>query len=218
MHLRESLRGDGIPLSVLLLCETAFRHGPSRGLQTRKIRKAPAFAGAFLIWRRHPDLNRGSRICSPMPYHLAMAPSSEWARSTSRPKIGLAGFRQLRIRFPILPLKTKNEFWFCSYGAHSYINLRGSDLKKNRIEKWSGRRGSNSLPPPWQGGALPDELRPHINNPGLPCHHRALTPDDEQVGDESPPDAIWWCLRSESNQRHADFQSAALPSELQRHI
>ena len=29
-------------------------------------------------------------------------------------------------------------------------------------KKWSGRRGSNSLPPPWQGGALPDELRPHI--------------------------------------------------------
>ena len=27
-----------------------------------------------------------------------------------------------------------------------------------------------------------------------------------------------WCLRSESNQRHADFQSAALPTELQRHL
>ena len=27
-----------------------------------------------------------------------------------------------------------------------------------------------------------------------------------------------WCLRSESNQRHADFQSAALPTELQRHV
>ena len=27
---------------------------------------------------------------------------------------------------------------------------------------WSGRRGSNSLPPPWQGGALPDELRPQM--------------------------------------------------------
>ncbi len=26
---------------------------------------------------------------------------------------------------------------------------------------WSGLRGSNSLPPPWQGGALPDELKPH---------------------------------------------------------
>ena len=54
---------------------------------------------------------------------------------------------------------------------------------------WSGRRGSNSLPPPWQGGALPDELHPQIG-----------------------------CLRSESNQRHADFQSAALPTELQRHV
>ena len=27
-----------------------------------------------------------------------------------------------------------------------------------------------------------------------------------------------WCIRSESNQRHADFQSAALPTELQRHM
>ncbi len=27
---------------------------------------------------------------------------------------------------------------------------------------WSGIRGSNSLPPPWQGGALPDELIPHL--------------------------------------------------------
>ena len=29
------------------------------------------------------------------------------------------------------------------------------------VSFWSGRRGSNSLPRPWQGGALPDELRPH---------------------------------------------------------
>ena len=28
---------------------------------------------------------------------------------------------------------------------------------------WSGLRGSNSLPPPWQGGALPDELKPQKN-------------------------------------------------------
>ena len=27
-----------------------------------------------------------------------------------------------------------------------------------------------------------------------------------------------WCLRSELNQRHADFQSAALPTELQKHV
>ena len=28
--------------------------------------------------------------------------------------------------------------------------------------KWSGLRGSNPLPPPWQGGALPDELNPQM--------------------------------------------------------
>ena len=33
--------------------------------------------GAF--WRRHPDLNRGSGICSPVPYHLAMAPDMRFA-------------------------------------------------------------------------------------------------------------------------------------------
>ncbi len=54
---------------------------------------------------------------------------------------------------------------------------------------WSGLRGSNSLPPPWQGGALPDELNPQ-----------------------------YWCFRSESNQRHGDFQSPALPTELQKHL
>ena len=31
---------------------------------------------------------------------------------------------------------------------------------------WSGLRGSNSLPPPWQGGALPDELNPHVGASG----------------------------------------------------
>ena len=61
---------------------------------------------------------------------------------------------------------------------------------------WSGRRGSNSLPRPWQGRALPDELRPQTA-PLL--QHR-------------------WCLRPGSNRRHADFQSAALPTELPRQI
>ena len=61
---------------------------------------------------------------------------------------------------------------------------------------WSGRRGSNSLPRPWQGRALPDELRPQA----APLLRRL------------------WCLRPGSNRRHADFQSAALPTELPRHI
>ena len=56
-------------------------------------------------------------------------------------------------------------------------------------KKWSGRRDSDSRPPPWQGGALPTELLPHK-----------------------------WCLGAESNHRHCDFQSHALPTELPRHM
>ena len=57
------------------------------------------------------------------------------------------------------------------------------------VSLWSGQRGSNSLPPPWQGGALPDELCPQE-----------------------------WCPEPESNQRHVDFQSTALPTELSGQI
>ena len=56
-------------------------------------------------------------------------------------------------------------------------------------KKWSGRRDSDSRPPPWQGGALPTELLPHK-----------------------------WCLGAESNHRHCDFQSHALPTELPRRM
>ena len=30
---------------------------------------------SFFIWRRHPDLNRGSEFCRLVPYHLAIAPN-----------------------------------------------------------------------------------------------------------------------------------------------
>ena len=80
----------------------------------------------------------------------------------------------------------------------SYINRISFDIPISENETgtiwfrahslWSGLRGSNPPPRPWQGRALPNELNPHR-----------------------------WCLRSESNQRHGDFQSPALPTELQRH-
>ena len=41
-----------------------------------------------------------------------------------------------------------------------FAALRHKKTTPKGGQKWSGRRGSNSLPPPWQGGALPDELRP----------------------------------------------------------
>ena len=40
--------------------------------------------------------------------------------------------------------------------------LQTSALPLGYVAIWSGLRGSNSLPPPWQGGALPNELNPHM--------------------------------------------------------
>ena len=57
------------------------------------------------------------------------------------------------------------------------------------IEK-SARRGSNPRPSPWQGDAPPLS------------HSRIIS--------------ILKCLRPESNWRHTDFQSVALPTELPR--
>ena len=77
---------------------------------------------------------------------------------------------------------------------------------------WSGLRGSNPPPPPWQGGALPNEL-----NPRMPIFYnfRRVVGLVSKVLINPSRD---WCLRSESNQRHRDFQSLALPTELQRQI
>ena len=40
-------------------------------------------------------------------------------------------------------------------------------VKPDALLKWSGRRDSNSRRPPWQGGALPTELRPQNRVLGL---------------------------------------------------
>ncbi len=43
------------------------------------------------------------------------------------------------------------------------INAKKKTPPCRMVLFWSGRRGSNSLPRPWQGRALPDELRPQNN-------------------------------------------------------
>ena len=44
------------------------------------------------------------------------------------------------------------------------------------VSFWSGRRGSNSLPRPWQGRALPDELRPQTQDKLYLSSQRLSTP------------------------------------------
>ena len=55
--------------------------------------------------------------------------------------------------------------FICAPGARWRQRVRSSHKRKRTSRLgcpfiWSGQRGSNSLPPPWQGGALPDELCP----------------------------------------------------------
>ena len=113
----------------------------------------------------------------------------------------ITGDKSMRSRYASLANSTKMQSIFGTekalaaivtlFGGASSLSVIGSKQKALTFVSasfWSGLRGSNPPPPPWQGGALPNELNPHI-----------------------------WCLRSESNQRHEDFQSSALPTELQRH-
>ena len=56
------------------------RKQSNRGGGNEKWRTKKALLGLFSFsiekrfWRRHPDLNWGSRCCRPLPYHLAIAP------------------------------------------------------------------------------------------------------------------------------------------------
>ena len=63
--------------------------------------------------------------------------------------------------------------WLCHHHCYYYMrSFRKSPHLFLRFQcphrfsvwalNWSGQRGSNSLPPPWQGGALPDELCPQV--------------------------------------------------------
>ena len=92
-------------------------------------------------------MNRGSGCCRPLPYHLAIAP--------------LFAFVNTQLLFT----KTK-----ISAPASARAGTAYSEYRKNiPVNCWSGLRGSNSLPPPWQGGALPDELNPRSSVYSAQC-------------------------------------------------
>ena len=87
------------------------------------------------------------------------------------------------------------------YGAILTFRTKGRvRLMRPFVFCWSGRRDSNSRRSPWQGDALP------LSHSRLYKYYIQLFKKSE------------WCLRAESNHRHEDFQSSALPTELQRQI
>ena len=53
-------------------------------------------------------------------------------------------------------------------------NLLFGSLPVFLLFVWSGRRDLNPLPPPWEGGALPGELRPQACAPPVRLFVRGL--------------------------------------------
>ena len=145
--------------------------------------KKLSFKRTRVFWRRHPDLNRGIKVLQtsalPLGYDaliidllifsvsLRMKPGPRRPLPSRSPSyLALSRLALLRLRLLVLwvtPLQKTiiNCFLFADH-------LAMTPYKSSRIElcgSWSGIRGSNPPPPPCQGGALPNELNPHMVPP-----------------------------------------------------
>ena len=142
-------------------------------------------------WRRHPDLNRRigdlQSPALPLGYgavvglFLQTPISACVGRRKSAPSETTSSQNESRLSFCIkgrLLRQPPNQrlvlsLLFSERNCRSVRkrrnipvrrSLRGSPRRrsgKGVFRRWSGQRDSNSLPPPWQGGALPNELCPH---------------------------------------------------------
>ena len=89
--------------------------------------------------------------------------------------------------FPCCILEVPPRF---ELGNKGFADLRLTAWLWHR-KKWSGRRGSDSRPQPWQGCALPTELLPH-NNVWIGAGEEtrtltSLTPDPKSGASAIPP-------------------------------
>ena len=165
--------------------------------------KKSSFRRTRIFWRYLPDLNRGMRVLQTLALPLGQGTIIKTGTPSVPILFDWSGWRG-SLAFCLCKINVSLRLAVASNSPQDcyIITFEPIDWKKN----WSGWRGSNSLPPPWQGGALPDELHPHLDS------------RLEAICEPLSWTQTKWCLRSESNQRHVDFQSTALPTELQRHI
>ena len=140
--------------SGIVLCLSLMRYLPLRGINFSSHpnkKTTPAKADVVFCWRSgwdsNPRAREGQRFSRPPRYDrfdtaadktggemLQAAASSGGLKKVEAP----SGFEPESRGFAVRCLTT----WLWRH--------------------WSGQRDSNSLPPPWQGGALPNELCPQM--------------------------------------------------------
>ena len=124
-------------------------------------------------------------------------PESNWARRICNP---------LHNRFAIAPdsektLTKKGSFWlpFLLKDVGTSFNV------------WSGKRGSNSRPQPWQGCALPTELFPRISEFSIiclvRCDERIIAPFPRHF--EKTPEILHQCFTASTLGVAATAETAA---------
>ena len=111
--------------------------------ETMAQKKRPGCPGRFSNWRPRSELNRRTRICSPLHNHSATRPV------TCHSILPAAASACNRCKPS--PEKTKPR-------GRGFVSEDDSVTGGPLI--WSGKRDSNSRPRPWQGRALPTELFP----------------------------------------------------------
>ena len=103
------------------------------------------------------------------------------------------------------------------------VDTKKSLQCKDLLSKWSGKQDLNLQPPGPKPGALPSCAISRYGAPDKSRTHNLLIRSQVLYPIELRAHLItgliyFWWLRLESNQRHEDFQSSALPTELQSHI
>ncbi len=107
-------------------------------------------------------MNRGSEFCRLVPYHLAMSPNIQFMRYelmyTTHCSADQKSFATLEF---LATQCTESVTRLCS---NSFSMAMSPNIQFMRcvVIKWSGKRGSNPRPLPWQGSALSTELFPHL--------------------------------------------------------
>ena len=143
--------------SVQRFFAVRFAHSTPAKLAARKRWTTALFLIAFAAFTATNAALSGSlsgiererpRSCSPSNFCFTVL----YSEITKTPPLARRGFYWRRRPDSDRRIKVLQTFALpLGYGA----------MREKSLKKWSGRRGSDSRPQPWQGCALPTELLPH---------------------------------------------------------